>query len=1721
MSEENEDNEYEDSDLGVAYEVDSEEIDQYLDGDDSPLNIVQQNLPMALDLDQDDFHVVPDRVRSLEGYITFLSESISKGTISQPEFDSEILKTTYYLDTLTKKYNIVTEAKQKIIEDARILRKEAIEAYRTGAISEEKFNEVYTNAIRTEYSILKSSEIDGNDDSAGSRVNTMADLTIEQKLEKLEKLEDTQIKSIAKKHKIIFPKVPPGKTSKEVDVYYKNKVTGISQVKDPAIERYIEQYDEAKKLVDYHTTSFEVSKIFYNSTSRKVDFDFKLVQSIRGDIEQIKKNDARQQLLDPQEQAYVDRFNELKSMLRKMQRIDLIKCADIQLYELLTFIEKMRTAKQYAFKFKSPPEELDVETQILADNEFYKLPTEKLLTGYNYIRPDVYNYSNGDIRSPALNFYEIGNLGYLALKTGKNPLNLLSSDETDIDLNDYVTIVPFQDEMFPMLKARSGNYTDIIEVWEIHLDLINGSKKTLRYTSFEDFLLVFKRLLINKCKQLKKIDDEQVSLLISKRQNIQYSRLKPTNTSFLLSQRKEPKSFEERRFEDYMKSLDEPEPEPELEPEPEPPDENYDPFALKVLLPLKKASNPDTLDEDPLIKILLDKIMQIEYYLIFKMDKQQKLPTSQLSSKEFLQEESEIYIMRELGLEKLINYISLTNPGAEDVIKAIEADIFTFSSKNYKDNIKKIIFIFDNFPEKMEDIILSKKNGSLTGQTSINDLLIYETPNNLEEEKIRVKTDGDKQLKINELLLWTPDTRMYNLYKDELSASNNNFRKFIQEHPEIKNIQINQIMAEYGEYIQWQNSIKNYNKLIVPRGMIELNFRLRFLLRQRNRLPSRRIFKLATISTRIIQQENLERTFGICKLKNYKKISLHTERIIYSLSKNPEDYMYYNYIVNAKFKLICESLIAFQDSSIIDEYDMISILIKFIINNGDFSEKDIEKLVNFSREITTENIQLYISTLSRDELRAHDAYRVSRIDEDEKPNLEQQLYTDASRIRESNMLDSFEQMAIYENNNKYVPPVVYDILPANTEKYFLINGQYICGGFYPPFYRWDENLVSYENYTRQDLLNLSRTFAIPVSVNDTNYQIYEKIKNFIDEKESVPGEVVNLVRNRFNPDIVSEYLKIPVKSIIYTLRPRNGVPNPGEVYNVILDSTNVYGVPFKFQNGVPVYSSKLKALVENKFIVIEGPCLYEDTTDSNFIRSNYYILIEYTDPRGLKVFFKEGVSKKKIIQKQPGYSACDRFKNQVACNDPNSYSLEIKGKRYKCLWKTTLLKTGLSKSTCDFLDDTKYFEDIGNFDISKVAFLEEYKQKEWSNAVEKSLTYIQDKIVSEKLSTRDIDILKNNQKLKLFNYYKKLFNHAFPKELGETKVASASAPEIANDLSLLSDFVGEIIQDRPVNVKYTIQEVQEGYVKYTIYKHRKTEGVTAVEIVNLNENYSTYINGMYLNIVPIVFIATENAYTCTTEDGSTLKINKADIYKIDGNMLKVIPIFCIVKKEDLPFLSRRIGYFWVYREKLSIRQYDKNGEPEIRTKEEDVIRYDVPGNFIEPTSNLPNLPIITRDNIFEAMYKTAFNTMSNSVNPLIYTTVEQFNATIEAKKFAVINRVDLKKIIKIGTIGIEDIQKIPGIDYVIKTITPQEILKIITDAIENKDIPILSKYYLMGVKAEINKDILNEAKDIIDSYKKTTNEDLIPVSVKPQEESKSVVSYVIRRPGKKREEVEE
>lgn len=109
-------------------------------------------------------------------------------------------------------------------------------------------------------------------------------------------------------------------------------------------------------------------------------------------------------------------------------------------------------------------------------------------------------------------------------------------------------------------------------------------------------------------------------------------------------------------------------------------------------------------------------------------------------------------------------------------------------------------------------------------------------------------------------------------------------------------------MSQYSESIQWKTSLQNYNKLKVPDGYIELNFRLRYLLKQRNKLPSRRIFTLASVSDRINKQKKFLATFTKCKFPEPNKYSVLTENIIYGLSKTPEYYEYYNSLVNSEYK---------------------------------------------------------------------------------------------------------------------------------------------------------------------------------------------------------------------------------------------------------------------------------------------------------------------------------------------------------------------------------------------------------------------------------------------------------------------------------------------------------------------------------------------------------------------------------------------------------------------------------------------------------------------------------------------------------------------------------------------------------------------------------------------------------------------------------------------------
>ena len=119
----------------------------------------------------------------------------------------------------------------------------------------------------------------------------------------------------------------------------------------------------------------------------------------------------------------------------------------------------------------------------------------------------------------------------------------------------------------------------------------------------------------------------------------------------------------------------------------------------------------------------------------------------------------------------------------------------------------------------------------------------------------------------------------------------------------------------------------------------------------------------------------------------------------------------------------------------------------------------------------------------------------------------------------------------------------------------------------------------------------------------------------------------------------------PIITRQYTLRPRMGVPNPGEVYYTSKDyiqeykkeyPTNrdyferQYAVPYKFENFIPVYHIKLKELSEQKLIILEGPAIFktpEEDPLASYTTSPYHIFIEYKDTFG-KIIILEGSHQK-------------------------------------------------------------------------------------------------------------------------------------------------------------------------------------------------------------------------------------------------------------------------------------------------------------------------------------------------------------------------------------------------------------------------------------------------------------------------------------------------------------
>ena len=148
------------------------------------------------------------------------------------------------------------------------------------------------------------------------------------------------------------------------------------------------------------------------------------------------------------------------------------------------------------------------------DNIYYKIPSDQLFKQYTYARPDVFNITSDDIfdKIDSIKEYiEKGNIGYLAIKDGAEDLFNLSEE-------DYVTILPLKDELYTMLKANSGDKTEIVQAWELRMVLPESNMKNIikRYLSFEDYLKDFKHILIQNSKFLVGKDKDIVNSKLRK-----------------------------------------------------------------------------------------------------------------------------------------------------------------------------------------------------------------------------------------------------------------------------------------------------------------------------------------------------------------------------------------------------------------------------------------------------------------------------------------------------------------------------------------------------------------------------------------------------------------------------------------------------------------------------------------------------------------------------------------------------------------------------------------------------------------------------------------------------------------------------------------------------------------------------------------------------------------------------------------------------------------------------------------------------------------------------------------------------------------------------------------------------------------------------------------------------------------------------------------------------
>ncbi len=754
--------------------------------------------------------------------------------------------------------------------------------------------------------------------------------------------------------------------------------------------------------------------------------------------------------------------------------------------------------------------------------------------------------------------------------------------------------------------------------------------------------------------------------------------------------------------------------------------------------------------------VLYVKIQKIKKYLETGVDPEYEFSNT-YSMNDLISKDSKIQKQREIGINKLQEYIYNFYPQNNQLIEVLENNIFEFNNKDYLFKIEKIKFIVTEFSDALDNYINKR--------VSFIELISMELPLIRPENDLPNYYTNPKET-FRYLYSWTPNSEQYIKYNNELESVNNNIIEFKKLKKDLSDLEINEIYDQMLEYKQWEKSKLKLRTINIPTKKNSVRVMCDFLKKERNRLISRRIYRVAKINERIMNRKQLYMIFSKCNLSNFNKSDINTlcesiENIVYSLSNKPDIYNYNINLVKNTYKILCEL--------ITEPKVIVPIVTEFIIKEGNLKYINIERVNTILTTLNSDNIdEKYNSIIQLLEKLRHKellAYRTSFIEEQNKQptNYRLKLIQAINKVIENNKAERKEEMYSIAANT-YISPIITNIIPKiqtgpNSfyvpEYYIIGENEYLYGGNFPDFLNAETNE---RNYTDDEIYSLAILLKIDykedIDIKELYYECINKLQNSSDLSKQVYSKQVLL---DYNPTLITK--KVYTSYVNYTYRERIGVKSPGEVYIVYIDTIQIsYAVPFKYnEQGIPVYSSKFMQDDIKKYYYIEGPAEFEeDLTNKYFIHSTMYILVEYKDSSGKVKLFREGVNTKNV-KKSPKekFDACNRFLNEIDCNDLNSYGIE----KMKCKFikgKCVSTKQELQKQDLfiDFKDVSfkrlsKKYDKSGNY----IYITDYHKTKLWNDAIKKSNNYIIQLKIIKNLNVEQLQQVAQEQKKKLTEYY--------------------------------------------------------------------------------------------------------------------------------------------------------------------------------------------------------------------------------------------------------------------------------------------------------------------------------------------------------------------------------